>query len=211
MMLKKISLIVAIFLGWFALASAQQQSMQDVVYLKNGSIIKGLVLEQVPDKSIKIQTRDGSILVYDMKEVEKIKKEFVSEPQTSTDQASYRQLQKELELNRLQSRKHLDMIGIGGIYALTVLGDFAAGGDVGFGTLIPVVGPFIEIIRIENDPDVRFARSGKELLLLSGIAQSLIAFDYLNTSRKQSKLKRKYSWHFNPSVNNPGLVISIDF
>jgi len=50
------------------------QSYQENVYLKNGSIIKGVVLEQVPNKSIKVQTSDGSIYVYKMSEVEKITK-----------------------------------------------------------------------------------------------------------------------------------------
>lgn len=48
---------------------------QDVVYLQNGSIIRGMVIEQVPNVSIKIQTSDGSIFVYEMKDVAKIAKE----------------------------------------------------------------------------------------------------------------------------------------
>jgi hypothetical protein len=48
---------------------------QDVVYLKNGSVIKGIVIEQVPNISIKIQTADGSIFVYEMDQVAKIAKE----------------------------------------------------------------------------------------------------------------------------------------
>ena len=48
---------------------------KDVVYLKNGSVIKGHVVEFVPNGNIKIQTADGSIFVYGASEVEKIKKE----------------------------------------------------------------------------------------------------------------------------------------
>ena len=48
----------------------------DIVYLKNGSIIKGMIIEQTPNVSLKIQTRDGSIFVYKMEEVEKITKEL---------------------------------------------------------------------------------------------------------------------------------------
>lgn len=48
----------------------------DIVYLKNGSIIRGIVIEQIPNVSIKIQTKDGSIFVYKMEEVEKITKEL---------------------------------------------------------------------------------------------------------------------------------------
>lgn len=47
----------------------------DVVYLKNGSIIKGTIIEQVPNVSLKIETRDGSVFVYKIEEIEKMTKE----------------------------------------------------------------------------------------------------------------------------------------
>ncbi len=49
--------------------------LPEVVYLKNGSIIKCTVIEQVIDDYIKIKTSDGSIYVYKMTEVEKIVKD----------------------------------------------------------------------------------------------------------------------------------------
>ena len=58
-----------------SVAFCMAQEMQEVVYLKNGSIIRGTIIEQVPDKSLKIQTYDGSIFAYEMAEVEKITKE----------------------------------------------------------------------------------------------------------------------------------------
>ncbi len=54
-----------------------QSGTKDVVYLKNGSIIKGTILEMEMDKNIKIQTADGSIFVYAMSEVDRITKESV--------------------------------------------------------------------------------------------------------------------------------------
>lgn len=60
------------------------QEMQDVVYLKNGSIIRGMVVEQVPGKSIKVKTADGSVFVYAMDEVERIAKEEVPHAVTSS-------------------------------------------------------------------------------------------------------------------------------
>jgi hypothetical protein len=47
----------------------------DVVYLKNGSIIKGIITEQTPNQSLKIQTKDGSIFVYNYSDIEKNLKE----------------------------------------------------------------------------------------------------------------------------------------
>lgn len=47
----------------------------DVVYLKNGSRIKGLITEIIPSQHLKIQTSDGSLFVFQMEEVEKVSKE----------------------------------------------------------------------------------------------------------------------------------------
>lgn len=52
----------------------------DVVHLKNGSVIRGLIIEQVPAKQIKVKTSDGSIFVYQMSEIEKMTKDFGDQP-----------------------------------------------------------------------------------------------------------------------------------
>ncbi len=54
-------------LGAYGIAKAE-----DVVYLKDGSIIHGMIIEEVPGVSIKIQTNDGNVFVYKVKDVEKI-------------------------------------------------------------------------------------------------------------------------------------------
>ena len=38
-----------------------QQVVRDVIYLKNGSIIKGIIVEQVPGVSYKIEMGDGGM------------------------------------------------------------------------------------------------------------------------------------------------------
>jgi len=48
---------------------------QDIVYLNNGSIIKGRIIEQVPNQSIKIQIADGSIFSYPMSSIAKVTKD----------------------------------------------------------------------------------------------------------------------------------------
>ena len=58
-------------------AAAFAQTMHEVVYLKNGSIIKGVVIEQIPGESLKVRTADGSVFAYRMSEVERITKEDV--------------------------------------------------------------------------------------------------------------------------------------
>jgi hypothetical protein len=66
---------------WLASLSAQN-NRRDVVYLKNGSIIKGSILEMVPAGSVKIQVADGSVFVFTMSEVEKVEKENLIAPQS---------------------------------------------------------------------------------------------------------------------------------
>ncbi|MEE1272481.1 MAG: hypothetical protein UHM19_06790 [Bacteroidales bacterium] len=79
-MVKKLSILFGIlFMG---LAVSAQINMRDVVHLKNGGITKGIIIEQIPNESIKVQTADGSIFVYKMDEIEKIEKEKVTTPET---------------------------------------------------------------------------------------------------------------------------------
>jgi len=40
--------------------------MQDIVYLKNGSVIRGTILEMIPGVTIKIVTADRSVFIYKM-------------------------------------------------------------------------------------------------------------------------------------------------
>ncbi len=57
-----------------------QTSFEDVLYLKNGGIIHGIIIEQVPNESLKIQTKDRNVFVYRMDEVLKITKEELPVP-----------------------------------------------------------------------------------------------------------------------------------
>lgn len=57
------------------LSVAAHAELQEVVYLKNGSIIRGMILEQIPNQSLKIRTADQSIFVFSMDDVIKITKE----------------------------------------------------------------------------------------------------------------------------------------
>ena len=71
-------------LATFYLASQVcAQTMEDVVHLKNGSVIRGAIIEQVPDESpkVRIQTQDGSVFVCTMEEIARMAKE------SSTDEA----------------------------------------------------------------------------------------------------------------------------
>ncbi len=47
----------------------------DVVYLKNGSIVRGEIIEQVPEEFVKVRTVGGSVFVFEVSEIAAIKKE----------------------------------------------------------------------------------------------------------------------------------------
>lgn len=63
------------------LCSMAQSNLIDVVYLKNGSIIRGIIIEQVPGHAVKLQTADGSLFVFESSEITKMTRE----PQTTTN------------------------------------------------------------------------------------------------------------------------------
>ena len=80
--LRSTSRAVALSLLGLALfaASIAGQVLSDVVYLKNGSVVKGTIVEQTPGESILIQTRDGSTWRFTMDEVSRLTKEGGSRP-----------------------------------------------------------------------------------------------------------------------------------
>jgi hypothetical protein len=70
--MKKVLLFLLIIFSFNVFA---QSSLEEVVYLKNGSIIRGTIIEQIPNEKIKIQTSEGNVFVYKYDEIEKITKE----------------------------------------------------------------------------------------------------------------------------------------
>ncbi len=71
--MRKLLLLLTLLLSISTYVAAQNYT--EVVYLKNGSVIKGVIIEQVPNVSLKIKTGDGSLIICQMNEVEKIIKE----------------------------------------------------------------------------------------------------------------------------------------
>jgi len=109
------------------------QEYEEVVYLKNGSVIRGTVIETVPGVSMKMQTKDGNIFVYNMEDVEKVTKELVETKKSKgTYQSQYVGGEKSPALAVLLSAV---FPGIGQYY----------NGDVGKGVIMNVlyVGGFV--------------------------------------------------------------------
>ncbi len=61
----------------FAVAHTQTLAdYEEVIYLKNGSVIRGIIIEEIPSATLKIQTREQNIFVYRFDEIEKLTKEL---------------------------------------------------------------------------------------------------------------------------------------
>ena len=73
--MKSFSRVCIALVALFCCGVASAKELQDVVYLKNGSIIRGTIIEQVPNESLKIKTADGSVFVYEISQVDKYAKE----------------------------------------------------------------------------------------------------------------------------------------
>jgi hypothetical protein len=70
--------LVLIFFFWLLSYWAYPQigdRLWDVIYLKNGGIVKGTIIEQIPGKTVKIQQRDGNLLIFNYEDIDKILKE----------------------------------------------------------------------------------------------------------------------------------------
>ena len=68
-------LIAVISISLFSQKVMAQSNYIDVVYLKNGSIIKGIIVENTPNVGVKLKTADGNIFVYNYTDIEKFTKE----------------------------------------------------------------------------------------------------------------------------------------
>ena len=115
--MKKITLLISLLLISVVIY-AQKNNLVDVVYLKNGSILRGIIIEQVPNESIKLETSDGNIFVYQTSEIEKITKEGTVKQ--SRNQFAYGD-------NELQHRKGYIGLSIGPSFAIGDLSDLPVG------------------------------------------------------------------------------------
>lgn len=75
----KMKISILLLLVSFAFGATAQTigDYVDVVYLKNGSKMRGVLTEQVPGVSITLKTADGSELFYNIDEVEKFTREEI--------------------------------------------------------------------------------------------------------------------------------------
>lgn len=156
-----------LFLSIVTLLFSQKGSNIDLIILKDGSTIKGTILEFVPGEYVKISTSGGSELKIIMAEIDGIQRGSTKSLNTHTpNNQNYR--------NHLNNRAKINFCKYGWATTagVTLLGS-AAMGDENFGTtVIPVVGPFLTLSQIESDPDLYYLPGAKNMLIASGVLQA---------------------------------------
>lgn len=86
-MKKQLTFLLILLISIYAFS--QETQYEDVIYLKNGSVIRGMIIEQIPDSTLKIQTPNKSVLMFKYDEIQKIAKEEIfqqTEPKSQTGQ-----------------------------------------------------------------------------------------------------------------------------
>ena len=73
-------MLFAMVLAWVGVSLAQEswqgvQQLLDVIYKSDGSVVKGVIMEQIPGVSYTITTTDGKSLTIDALSIDKITKE----------------------------------------------------------------------------------------------------------------------------------------
>ena len=71
----KIHLTAFILALFFCITASAQSEQEDVIYLKNGTVYRGTIVEQVPNVSFKIEIAGGSVIFIKAEDVDKITKE----------------------------------------------------------------------------------------------------------------------------------------
>ena len=67
--------LLIVLLPLFAAQSAfAQNNYQDVIYLIDGTVIRGHIIEHIPSESVTIQTSEGNVFIYSLDAVSKITK-----------------------------------------------------------------------------------------------------------------------------------------
>ena len=189
-------IVSTLFLIFTLNQTAKAQEIQDVVYLKNGSIIRGIIVELYPDSLIKIETRDGNLFVFTMEEIYKISKS---------------QGINQKPLTRFDTNIKIGRNGFLCSWGLTVFGAALMGDQMIETTAIPAIGPFLTIIRIENDPEQTYLSGGKELLTISGTLQTFFMTYYIVSVINKSKYFDEYGLYIEPDIQKQGIRIGYRF
>ena len=123
---KRLAVAMTVIFVLMSFLTVAQVNIRDIVYLKNGSIIKGDILEVIPNETIKIKTSDGSIFVFRMDEVERTGKD--EPPKNPAPVSAVTETDKPNEKLRPMPSGYLFMLRLGpNVQLFNSSSDFSAG------------------------------------------------------------------------------------
>lgn len=189
-----IIVLISFLISVMSVATVHGSSSEDVVYLKNGSVIRGQIVEIIPDEKISIRLAGGSVLVYRFDEIERIEKQQVIR----------------VDDNPYKNHRKFGSWGLIGSWGLTVLGSAAMGDEMVGTTVIPVAGPFITMSRIEGGNGT-YLPGGKSLLTISGVTQSAFLVYTVYSAFAESNYNSKHNFAIIPHVQDVGVSMVIRF
>ena len=71
--------LVACLIALASMATVSAQQMEDVIHLRDGSVVRGTIIEQIPGESLKIKAVGGEVFVYGVDEIVEITREPAGE------------------------------------------------------------------------------------------------------------------------------------
>ena len=192
-MQKTVILVLSILvLSVFTTKALAKTQMVDVIHLTDGSVVVGKIIENIPDESIKIETKekswtkDQSISIIEMSDVDKIKKIQFVEPISPGFAAGLGCGTMYLNFTLLPA---IPISGVGQIYNGQPLKGLAFFG-------IGILGSYLEYLIINQDDeelgtfDDRIGELGATFLILGSIVLSPIDA-YYSAKRINSEAKKK--------------------
>ena len=148
--------LVVLFVAVFVLTdTADAQQLRDVVHLRNGSVVNGVIIEQIPNETLKLQLQDGTVLVLKMAEIDRIVKEPVN---AFIQQLAGQRIRVTLHDSRMTGR---------------VAGTYSDGLDLVTAENIPGRYNLKDIVRLERSLGME-RNVGKGLLIGCGVGTALV-------------------------------------
>jgi len=99
-------LLLILMIALFSVSSLCQER-QDIIYMTNGNILKGIIVENVPNDYVKIELEGGSLFTVKYEEIEKFGK---GEAQVSTSDETTMNAQKMMMYENAKKSRTTAMI-----------------------------------------------------------------------------------------------------
>jgi hypothetical protein len=112
--------LTTLILVLLTIVATAQRGPLNTVYLKNGSVIKGTIIEDIEGVSIKVQTADKSIWVFNKSEIKKVVTSVINRSTPEVDYTLKRGFFTQLQMELMPSKKQSSegtvpaMLGVAG-------------------------------------------------------------------------------------------------